>query len=287
MPSNAESVIEKINNLYYDLTAAEKKAADYVVSHQKETQFMSISELADLSGVAEATISRFSRRLGYKGYNALKLALANATARTGAAGAASSGQILPEDGFQDMCRKVYSSDVEAMTQTLELLKQEQIEKAVDMLLAARRVLCMGQGGSMLIATEAAHLFSVVDGKYFAVSDSHHQAIAAANLSPEDLVFFFSYSGATNDMMDTLTLVRECGASSILVTRFPKSPGAELSDLVLKCGSNESPLQLGSVPAKMAQIFLLDVIFTEMCRRDVDSALEHKSRVAKALENKHI
>ena len=39
---------------------------------------MSISELAEACTVAEATISRFCRRLGYKGYNAFKLAIANA-----------------------------------------------------------------------------------------------------------------------------------------------------------------------------------------------------------------
>ena len=48
--------------------------ADYVVLHQRETQFMSISELAEACGVAEATVSRFCQRLGYKGYSAFKLA---------------------------------------------------------------------------------------------------------------------------------------------------------------------------------------------------------------------
>lgn len=47
--------------------------ADYAVIHQQKTLFMSISELAEEAGVAEATISRFCKRLGYKGYSAFKL----------------------------------------------------------------------------------------------------------------------------------------------------------------------------------------------------------------------
>ena len=74
------NVFAKINNEYYQLTTSEKKVADYVVMHQQKTQFMSISELAEECGVAEATISRFCRRLDYKGYNAFKLAIANSTA---------------------------------------------------------------------------------------------------------------------------------------------------------------------------------------------------------------
>ena len=70
------NVFEKINSEYYQLTSAEKKVADYAVIHQQKTQFMSISELAEEAGVAEATISRFCKRLGYKGYSAFKLAVA-------------------------------------------------------------------------------------------------------------------------------------------------------------------------------------------------------------------
>ena len=67
------NVFEKINSEYYQLTGAEKRVADYVVAHQQKTQFMSISELSEECGVAEATISRFCRRLDYKGYNACQL----------------------------------------------------------------------------------------------------------------------------------------------------------------------------------------------------------------------
>ena len=73
-------VFEKISNAYYRLTTAEKKVADYVIIHQRDTQYMSISELAEACGVAEATISRFTKRLGCKGYNAFKLAMANSIA---------------------------------------------------------------------------------------------------------------------------------------------------------------------------------------------------------------
>ena len=115
----AETVFETISRAYYDLTAAEKKTADYVMKHHDETQYMSIAELADASGVAEATVSRFCRRLGYKGYNAFKLAIANAAAVGRHGGDQLSGQILEDDSLEDMSRKLYSADLAAMAQTLE------------------------------------------------------------------------------------------------------------------------------------------------------------------------
>ena len=198
------NVFDKINTQYYELTSAEKKVADYVVIHQQQTQFMSISELAEEAGVAEATISRFCRRLGYKGYGAFKLAIANATAVVGS-WSPQSGEVCPADSVEEMARKVYENDLAAMSQTRELIDPEAIRKAADLIMSAARVLCMGQGGSMILSQECAHLFSTVQPNFTAVVDSHLQAIAAVQLTPGDLVIYFSYSGSTEDLVRNLRI----------------------------------------------------------------------------------
>ena len=140
---------------------------------------------------------------------------------------------------------------------------------------------------MLIASEAAHLFSTISGKFRPVSDSHMQAMAAAMMEPTDTILFFSYSGSTLAMLDTLKTARERGGKIILVTRFPNSPGAALADIVLQCGANENPLQSGSVPARIAQMYLTDILFSEYSRKDLEQVKEKRSRVAQALAQKHV
>lgn len=282
-----ESVFDKISAAYYELTAAEKKTADFIMANKGHSQYLSIAELADYSGVAEATVSRFCRRLGYKGFNAFRLALANASFTQMPEAGLLSGPVESADSFDQMCGKLYAADQEAMRQTLKLIDAGTVSRAADLMHAAGRVVCMGQGGSMLMAQEAGHLFSTVSGKFSAVSDSHLQIMAAVNLQADDVILFFSFSGATRDLIDTMQTARSRGVKTLLVTRFPKSPGALLADLVLPCGANESPLQLGSVPAKIAQLFLLDVLFSEFCRRDLESCRETRERLASALEAKHL
>lgn len=287
MPNDARTVFEQISGNYYALTSSEKKVADFTLSNQSGTQFMSISELADACGVAEATISRFCRRLGYKGYNAFKLALANSSPQHKLWDNPLSGEVTAEDSLEDICKKLYTAEVEAMAQTMEFLDLDSVSRAARMLHDARRVMCMGQGGSLLIANEAAHLFSTVCNKFTAVADSHLQAIAATTMDPEDVILFFSYSGSTREMMETLKLARLQRGQVILVTRFPRSPGAELSDVVLQCGANENALQSGSIAARIAQMYLLDILFSEFSRKDLEQCLRVRGRIADALADRHV
>ena len=280
------NIFEKISSEYYQLTSAEKKVADYAVIHQQKTQFMSISELSEEAVVAEATVTRFCKRLGCKGYNAFKLAVANSVA-----GRIDSlppeSEITPDDSIAELGRKLYMADRDAMAQTLELLRPDDVKKAADILCAADNVLCMGQGGSMLLAQECAHLFSTSVPHFRAVSDSHLQAIAAAHLTERDAVIYYSYSGSTEELLKNLRVVRDRGAGVILITRFPKSPGAAYADVVLQCGSREGLLQMGSVAARVAQLYLTDVLFHEVCRRDPAKCAETRQLVAEVLSDRHI
>ena len=61
----------------------------------------------------------------------------------------------------------------------------------------------------------------------------------------------------------------------------------LVDVVLQCGSIEGPLQLGSVAARIAQLYLIDVLFSEMCRRDMERCRHQRELVAEALSEKHV
>lgn len=286
-----ESVFACISNGYYHFTAAEKKVSDYVLNHKTGVQFMSISELADECGVAEATISRFCRRLDLQGYNAFKLAIAKAVVEEQGGNVGDldeeDGTIGPDDTINELARKLSTAEIAAINQSLNLIRPEKVKMAADLLVAARHVYCMGQGGSMMLAAETAHLFSTVSNKFSAVADSHIQASTAALMDENDVLLFFSYSGSTKDIVELMGLAHSVGAKIILVTRFARSPGAAESDVVLQCGSNEGPFHLGSVTAKMAQLFIVDLLYHEFVRRDPESARDARERIATALADKHM
>ena len=66
-----------------ELTKSGHIVADYLTQHAEDAQYLSISSLARACHVAEATIFRFCRALGFEGYNEMKIALAQANAAPG------------------------------------------------------------------------------------------------------------------------------------------------------------------------------------------------------------
>ena len=279
-------ILERIHASYYQLTATERKVADFVLIHHAQVQFMSITQLADECGTADATISRFCRSLQLKGFNAFKLELAKHTATASVAEYAPK-HVPDYETPEGRCREVGRLNQEAVSQTIELVDHASVSKAVDLFEKAGKVISMGAGGSMVMASDFAHLFSTVSGKFFTIADSHLQMSAVATLSPGDVVVLLSYSGATTNGLQILELAKARGIPTVLITRYPKSPAANLADVVLLCGSNESPVQQGSVRAKVAQLIVMDVLYQEFCFRNKETCQEHLQSIASALTGMHL
>ena len=275
-------ILERIHASYYQLTATERKVADYVLSQHAQVQFMSITQLADECGTAEATISRFCRSLKLKGFNAFKIELARHSVP-----AAAKVQPQSTDTPGGRCQEVGRQAVDAVNQTIELVQPQLVQQAVELIEQAPRVMCIGSGGSMILASECAHMFSTVTGKFFSVADSHMQMSAVATLEESSVILLFSYSGATTNGLQVLEVAKARGIKTILITRFPKSPAAKLADIVLRCGSNEGPFQFGSVAAKIAQLVVVDVLFQEYFNRNRESCEENIQSIASALSNMHV
>jgi len=280
------NILEAITEQYHSFTKSGKKLADYVFKHSTEAQYLSISTLAENSGVSEATITRFCRSLGLSGYNDFKVALAKSDRITDLGDPTDSPQtITPSDSLDTIFHKLHASNLVSLNETLELLDEESVAQAVDILFHARRVYCFGHGGSMVMAMEAWARFSTASSKFVHISDSHMQVMSTSLATSEDAILFFSYSGSTKDMEDVMQLARARKIPVILITHFPKSRAAEFSAVTLLCGYNESPLQSGSIAAKVGQLFLIECLFYGFCIKEPELFSQSRSATAEAIAKK--
>ena len=238
------------------LTRSGHAVADYLLQHADEAQYLSISSLARECNVAEATVFRFCRALGFDGYHEMRIALAQANA-TGTM--SSQRELQPGASTETLFEHASARLFTAINGTQNALSVEAVDEAARMLRKAKQVFCFGQGGSMLLANDICARFASLSTKFRTSGDSHLQLLTASLMNEADVVLFVSYSGATRDMMETLRTAKAAGAKIILLTHYEDSPGASLADVVLRCGAQESPLDSGSIPIKVAVLYVGEVL----------------------------
>ena len=144
----------------------------------------------------------------------------------------------PDADTATLCEHASALLMTTINGTQNNLSPEAVDKASELMHKARQVYCLGQGGSMYIANDICARFACISTKFRTAGDSHMQLITASLMTPEDVVLFVSYSGATRDMLETLRAAKAAGAKIILLTHYEDSPGAKLADIVLLCGAQE-------------------------------------------------
>ena len=262
-----------------DLTKSGRTVAEYLLQHAGEAQYLSISSLAKECCVAEATVFRFCRALGFEGYHEMRIALAQANT-TGAL----INQRVPEPDADTatLCEHASALLMTTINGTQNALSPEAVDRASELLRKARQVYCLGQGGSMLIANDICARLACISTKFRTAGDSHLQLVTASLMTPEDVVLFVSYSGATRDMLETLRTAKAAGAKIILLTHYEDSPGAKLADVVLLCGAQESPLDSGNIPIKVALLYVAEVLVLRYTMDDPQNVMDAQDRTSEAL-----
>ncbi|XCP86431.1 MurR/RpiR family transcriptional regulator [Roseburia hominis] len=282
-----ENFIVQIRAAYPHLTKAEKKVADYILAHVSEVLYMSITDLADACKVGETTVFRFCKSMKLQGYQQFKIQLSLGIQDE----EKNSGQepltkdVAKTDSFSVMTQKLLNSNVNVLTETSALLGNENICRLVERLIDAERIFFFGVGASQIVAMMAANRFLRIVNKAYCYTDSHMQTMVASTMTQRDVAVVISYSGSTKDSILLAKLAKDSGAFVAGITRFAKSPLVSHADVVILCGSNEGPLEGGSINALMSQMFILEVMYTEYYRKVYDSSYENNQKTSQSIIDK--
>lgn len=250
------------------LSPALRQVADLVLARPEDVQAMSITELAQESGVAESTVTRFTRELGLDSYNALRLGLAEAvfTSRANAERAGSAGLvyegILPGDSVADVVAKVVIGSRSSLENTQSRLDVDAVERIVEMIDAANVLHFVGMGGSAIAAENAVIRFMRAGKRCMLFRDQSLQVMTAATLGVDDLVIGISDSGASIPVVETLQLAAHHGAATAAITSTERSPVTAVADVVLYTGNapDEAGVYGEAVTAKWGQLLAVDALY---------------------------
>lgn len=276
-----ESTLHKIRSLYPEMGRAEKRIADYIFENAQSMTGYSVTQLAERCGCGDATVVRFSRRLGFEGFQALKIGIA------GELGSAStiSSEIKKSDSCFDIFKKRINDISVSLSSTESILDEKALESAARSIMEARRIAVFGLGNSAAIAMDAAHKFLRLGLDAQSCTDNHMQAIIASHLDRKSVAIGISHSGSSKDIVDALKLSKIGNATTICVTNYAASPIVEASDIALFTKSDETKHSILAMSSRIAQLTIFDAIYTYIVINSDKAAVQAIYNTELALQGK--
>ena len=247
----------RIKSKYNAMGKAEKKIADWLLQNSGSVISMSISEFAEVCGVSEATIVRFSRKLDYGGYQGLKLAIAQ--------GQVSGYKIIDQNLNEDdncakIVYKVFLETSNTLAHTEKILDTANVEAAAKAIINANRIVIFGLGNSASIAIDCQHKLLRAGLDAAAYCDNHMQAIVASHLTEKDVAIGISHSGSSVDIVEALKISKQRNAKTICLTNYGRSPIMRVSDITLFTASEETKFRTFGLTSRIAQLCILNCIY---------------------------
>lgn len=265
------NILEKIKENKSAFRNSEDKVANYILTHWQEVLHLPITELAERIGVSEATIVRMCKKLGLRGFQELKIALAMEKIQP----IKTVHQAVQEgDNLETILKKVFSANIRAMEATLNVISVDELERAIEVISKARQLQIYGLGGSGPVALDAQHKFMKTGIPTVAYVDSHMMAMSASILEPGDVVIGISASGSSKDIVEALALAKNRGATTIGITHYAKTPLDRVLDIKLSVSSEETFYRTESTSARIAQLSIIDTLYIGVALRMLDKTIEN-------------
>lgn len=267
------------------MTDTEKRIADYLLVHGSDAMHMNAKELSVSCDTSPAAVVRFAKKLGFKGFTALKLDLARESAQ--AAPDAFNSAILENDDLAAIISKAEKTHQRNTALTYQMINIATLQSAIDALLGARRVFLFGVGASGLLAMDFQYKCSRIGVPVFYHADSHTSLASAALLDKHDTVIAISYSGVTRETLLAAQSAHACGAKVIAVTQGNLNPLARLADFPLCIPSEESALRIGAMTSRNSGLLVLDLLYLGCVQKNVlqsQQALEKTRALIHELRN---
>ncbi|MBR3320395.1 MAG: MurR/RpiR family transcriptional regulator [Exiguobacterium sp.] len=274
----------RIRGAYSTLSKKEQRIADYILKQPEKIIHHTINQVADDLDVAESTVFRFCQRVGFKGYQALKIALASDVV---APLQDIHEDITETDTALEIAEKIFSTNGKTIESTRQILEGTSLEKTIELFLGARRIEFFGSGGSAVVALDAYHKFVRSGLQVSAILESHMQLMSASQLTTADVAVVISHSGASKETLDIAKLLKEKGVPMIAITNYAKSPLSKLADVSLYTISQETAFRSEALASRIAELSLIDALFTAVMMRRGEAARASLQQMREAISLRRI
>lgn len=265
------SILKILGAQLDSMTQADRQIAQFIIDDPERMLTLSSAALAEATGRSQSSVVKFSQKLGYGGYQQLKLAVNKAKAlEWHAPGGVIHGTIDASDSYMTILQKLIGSKLLSMRETSSANSEHNIEATLDALVSARKVQLAGVGASSLVAKDFSFKLLKLGRAVLLDSDSHIQISNASALNETDVLMALSHSGRSMETLRIAALAKQRGATVISITGLQPNPLLDLADISLFTVADEERVRSSAITSRDAQLMLMDMLFILLLRRQSDA-----------------
>ncbi|MCU0078177.1 MurR/RpiR family transcriptional regulator [Extibacter muris] len=248
-----KSVVPLIESNYDNFTTVEKNIADFFIQNRKKMDF-SARAVAELLFVSEASLSRFAKKCGYRGYREFVYQYEETF-------------VEKKESITGNTRMVLNVYQELLNKTYSLVDEVQVARISRFLNRAARVFVCGMGSSGLAAREMKLRFMRIGVDIDSIQDSDLMRMQAIFQNETCLVFGISISGEKEEVLYLLKEAHERGAKTVLVTAKNNEAFVKFCDEVLLIPSLKHLNHGNVISPQFPILVMLDIIYSYYLEQD--------------------
>ena len=261
------SVLYKIKSSMSAFTETDRSIAEFVFVNRQVVLESNAKELGDMTKTSAAAWVRFSKKMGYKGLPAFKVALAKETQSYTNEDDIETF-LNPQDSLMGLLQKTENMLTQNIRETFSLLDYYALEKAIEFIHEAKTVFLLGVGGSSIVCLDFYHKMTRIHQNIMYDRDLHTLMPRIAQLDKNDVVIVISYNGETESVNSIAKVAKTMGARIVGVTKYNlKSTLSILSDIRLFVPVEEKEIRLGSITSRNSLLTITDLLYYGIAKTD--------------------
>jgi len=261
------NLLHYIKQNYSKFTDREKLIADYLLVENSEIIDMSAKEIAEETNTSAPTVVRFAKKLGFSSLNEMKIKLSISSKENNSS--REFGYLDKDLSTKSIVNGVKSSIHSIIDETIDLINEEQLDKAINLLTNAKTIYIYSVGVSGLVGLDFYYKLSRINKRCVAHTDTHLQLTSSVLMEKEDVAVVISYSGETKEALLCAKNAKENKVPVIAITKASIDNKLDyFSDISLHVPYVEKSLREGAMSSRISQLAIIDMLFLGMARSNI-------------------
>lgn len=276
----------KIKGILDQLSASERRLADFILDNSHLLRDYSSQQLADAVGISQSSVVKFCQKLGYKGYPDLKLAITEAVVTASTLQREQQESTNRLGSFAQIAEHLQQSLLLSLRNLLNINSEDALNQAVQLLDNADKILLCGSAHSAVVATDMQCRLLELGKLALHHSDPAMSLQLARTLTKQSVILLISDSGQNADILRLEQFAKQRKLKIVSLTHFQTSAQSAAADITLFSLGSEADAQLQQLISQQSQQHLCHLLYLRLCQRPANQQQLTEHKPLMALLEKH-